>query len=549
VKEYTLTNKYSLSARRKRNWDLELAQRWLQDCLSKHTKCCQENTNWLPTRLLKICGPGASKIELISTDSEPSSTHHVRYLTLSHCWGKLRFFTLTSQTLPQLLNGVDVSMLPRTFQDAVSMALFLGFEYLWIDSLCIMQDSIEDWRVESALMGDIYSNAICNLAATGSANGNGGLFVDHQHLLDLSCLIDDPRLFRDSKSSWHTSPASLQHAILLLDGPLLSRGWVVQERVLARRTLHFGSKQLLWECMCMQACETYPGGLPPRMEAMKGNLIPFKYLQEIFGTKSRNISLSLERVDASWRTTVSGYTSCDLTKPEDKLVAISGLARTIQERHPQFHFVAGMLIESLPNSLRWTAQRGERKKPRPKAYRAPSWSWASVGNAVGTTPEPHNKGVVCKILGVAVDSGVDPLGQNVAATLRIEAYLMTVSVRYNATVGSSRSEFCINGVWHADFGIADIVERVRDVDDEPYHALHCLVIEAGDAFRLHQILDCLLIQPTGLRKGEFRRFGVYSFWSQDYKISSLNDIKNARNEEWLEYESEGEDGKYIVSII
>jgi hypothetical protein len=285
------------------------------------------------------------------------------------------------------------------------------------------------------------------------------------------------------------------------------------------------------------------------METMKANLIPFEYLQDIFGTKSRKTPLSLNYLDASWRTTVSGYTSCNLTKPEDKLVAISGLARAIQERHPQFNFVAGMLIESLPNSLRWTAQGGERRKPRPKAYQAPSWSWASVRNAVGITPEPHNKGVVCKILGVDVDAGVDPMGQDVAATLRIEAYLMTVNVRYNATPGSSRSEFCINGVWHADFGIADIVERVRDVDDEPYNALHCLVIEAGDTFRLHQILDCLLIQPTGLKKGEFRRFGVYNFWSHDHRISSLNDIKNARNEEWLEYESVGEEGKYIVSII
>jgi hypothetical protein len=76
---------------------------------------------------------------------------------------------------------------------------------------------------------------------------------------------------------------------------------------------------------------------------------------------------------------------------------------------------------------------------------------------------------------------------------------MTVNVCYNAALGSSRSEFCINGVWHADFGIADIVERVQDLNDDPYHALHCLGIEAGDAFRLHQILDCLLMQPTELK--------------------------------------------------
>ncbi len=71
------------------------------------------------------------------------------------------------------------------------------------------------------------------------------------------------------------------------------------------------------------------------------------------------------------------------------------------------------------------------------------------------------------------------MGQNVSTTLRVEAYLMTVNVRYNATRGSSRSEFCITGEWHADFGIADIVERVRDLDDDPYHTLHCLIMKLG----------------------------------------------------------------------
>jgi hypothetical protein len=346
VQEHTLAHTYTFSDRSDLTRRLNLAKSWLQECMSKHSKCCQENLKWLPTRLLRIHGSGASRVKLLLTKPASANENHGPYLTLSHCWGGVRFLTLTTNTLSQLLEGIDTSELPKTFQDAVKTTLLLGFEYIWIDSLCIMQDSIEDWTVESACMGDIYSNGVCNLAATGSPDGNGGLWVDPQHSFNLKCLADKSSLPPDSDDSnesylsWHTHSRLLEGANLLLDGPLLKRGWVIQERILALRTLHFGPNQLFWECRHYQACETYPGGLPRTMYGKQSKLVRSEILRKIFGPGSRDIPLSLDEINHCWDFTVSGFSRCDLTNSEDKLVASSGLARKIHEKHPQFNFVA-----------------------------------------------------------------------------------------------------------------------------------------------------------------------------------------------------------------
>jgi hypothetical protein len=89
-------------------------------------------------------------------------------MTLSHCWGLVDFFKLTTKTLSLMLAGIGTDTLASTFQDAIRTARFLGVEYLWIDALCILQDSKEDWELESATMGKVYGNGLCNLAATVS---------------------------------------------------------------------------------------------------------------------------------------------------------------------------------------------------------------------------------------------------------------------------------------------------------------------------------------------------------------------------------------------
>jgi hypothetical protein len=420
-----------------------------------------------------------------------------------------------------------------------------------------MQDSINDWNIESSLMGDVYGNGVRNLAATGSADAEGGLWMSRPPVLNLPCEVEQ-NLPTVSDSRWHIHPRYLQHATFLLDGPLLKRGGVVQERILAHRTLHFGTNQLFWEFRHYQVCETYPGGRPDTIQTLKSNLVDFHTLRKTIGNEPpEDVENGLANINNFWGQAVRGFSRCQLTKPEDKLVAISGLARKIQERHSQFDFVAGMLRHSLCVELLWEVIRYTftEDSRRPIAFRAPSWSWASVATGVNMVGLTETNRTMSKVLGIEVQEGDDPMGQNTSAPLRIEGYLMTFTVRYGPEgPGLVRAEFCINGVWYGQYSDIDALHTFRDAD-EPYRNLHYLVMKdegkeptVAAAAPWFWTRSCLLIQPTGLKKGQFKRYGKYEFGGQCYRLSAREDLKNVRNEEWLEFESVGEDGKYIVSI-
>ena len=162
------------------------ASKWIADCMSNHQECSRaSNTSWFPSRILDVSGdPGWVRVQI----SRQEHRCH-KYLTLSHCWGGTRTITTTSQTLPDFVKGIRLSTMPATFRDAISITRRLGYRYLWIDSLCIIQDSDEDWKHESAVMGQIYGHSDCTIAATGSADSNGGCFVTRNPLELQPCKI------------------------------------------------------------------------------------------------------------------------------------------------------------------------------------------------------------------------------------------------------------------------------------------------------------------------------------------------------------------------
>ncbi|KAN0090623.1 HET domain containing protein [Hyaloscypha variabilis] len=447
VQQYTLPRAYTQNQRTTDTWRQNLAQGWLQDCIKGHPQYSPRHSGWRPTRLLQVSRSEPSTVKLILAKDEPVTEHQHPY--------------------PQLLDGVPISILPKTFQDALIMTRFLGFEYMWIDSLCIMQDSIDDWKTESAFMGDVYGNAVCNLAAAGSRDGNGGLWMDRSSLLHLPCEVES-KIPLGSKSTWHIHPRSLKQATLLLNGPLLKRGWVIQERILAPRTLYFGTYQLFWECSHHQACETYPGGLPDMMQVAKSNLVTLENLEKAIGVENDDIKITSADVNRFWEQIILGFSRCDLTKPEDRLIAISGLARKIQERNPQFDFLM--------------KGGGTKSYQRMTAFRAPSWSWASLdaGVMMMMSDSFFEKSIMPRILDVQIQEGDDPMGQNVSASLRIEGHLMTFGIRCGTeSTDLGSAEFCINGVWHQPRMESEKLYALRDAD-EPFRNLHCLVL--ADSF-------------------------------------------------------------------
>lgn len=222
---------------------MQQLRQWLNACCTSHKECTSaggfnpsidDDEFFLPTRLVDIQSTDTGHARLCErNDIDPSS----QYLTLSHCWGKEMPRKLLKATLNAMKKSILVSELSQTFQDALAMTRQLDLRYIWIDSLCIIQDSEADWRKESALMGQIYSKSHCNLAASTALDGSGGLFQDRDTfpLQPISLDVRGRICSAIPNELWSRG---------VEDMPLNTRAWVFQERTLARRNLHFSSTQL-----------------------------------------------------------------------------------------------------------------------------------------------------------------------------------------------------------------------------------------------------------------------------------------------------------------
>ena len=141
--------------------------------------------------------------------------------------------------------------------------IYRSYRYIWIDSLCIIQDSEEDWRREAVSMGEVYKNAICNIAATGAVRREDGCFLPRTEdpLVYTSLVIRatwKTSELMTASPGWYVGEVKGMWRREVLDAPLNHRAWVLQERLLSPRVLHFGARQILWECDILAACKIYP---------------------------------------------------------------------------------------------------------------------------------------------------------------------------------------------------------------------------------------------------------------------------------------------------
>jgi Heterokaryon incompatibility protein (HET) len=262
---------------------------------------------------------------------------------------------------------------------------------------CIIQDDRDDWAKEAPKMGYIYEHAHVTLSASAASNGDMGLFAPLQHseIVKLPCDADDP-----SKGDMYFTPQDISFNEVR-KSPLNSRGWVLQERVLSRRTVFFAATQVYWECCMEYLAEdksrhnsvgdaSQEGGLMRQAvrkytKRTRSNIPgdPHQYLdvaQEHYLPRSYGAAYMLQNC---WRDLVTRYSQCGLTVPDDKLSALSGLATRIQTAttiHYQFgHFfdiVDGSYSIEAVQSLLWTPSRVPLTTRATR--RAPSWSWAAL---------------------------------------------------------------------------------------------------------------------------------------------------------------------------
>lgn len=294
---------------------------------------------------------------------------HAPYATLSHCWGNGQPLITTTTTIEAFRHMIPMNQIPKLFQDAISVTRHLGLKYLWIDSLCIVQDSKDDWVREARSMGDVYRGSFLTICALDSQDCHDGILVQ--------------RSTPNRHTREHNPPQFAQNALrhrrdVLKSARLCQRGWVVQERMLSPRILSYSKTEMFWECLSCTANE--------RAVSMS-HIQPSNYSydnHEYTGVKAQLIlspgpQPSFPLCPSSdWYIIVGEYTRCHLTRPSDKLPALSGLASCFLQR-TQYTYLAGLWVEDFVNGLLWFApnEQGQRNQQPLPTYRGPSWSWIS----------------------------------------------------------------------------------------------------------------------------------------------------------------------------
>lgn len=355
------------------SWNL--AKRWLEQCITSHARCNGPiMQRKLPSRLISV---GSNPPRLVHVSELPPLT---QYLTLSHCWGTKAFFTLTQDRLAKFRKKLPLDKLSKTFQQAIIATEKLGYHYLWIDALCIIQDAPEDFRHNTSQMGDIYANSDLNLAAADSPNGETGLFFDRTDVQVLGWKVEcgiDSGSFKTEY--WDCAPACWR-ANTFANSWLSSRAWAFQERLLAPRTLSFGVREIAWECRTIGCSETFPDSVQDNIATLPAIAI-----------QTNSAIVAIPDITFDWFQIVTGYSTGKLTYPKDKLVAISGAARLFAQRFGST-YLAGLWSQDLLRQLTWCTDPNAygAEGEMPFCFRAPSWSWASINKYVFLHPHVLN---------------------------------------------------------------------------------------------------------------------------------------------------------------
>ncbi|PVH73312.1 HET-domain-containing protein [Cadophora sp. DSE1049] len=342
--------------------------------------CRRANPTYLPSRLIDIGKYTFSYPHLALAHELERGT---KYATLSHCWGRSGHARLSSSNLSSYRQRLPRSGLSKTFKEALTITRYLGLRYLWIDSLCIIQDSEKDWAKESSEMSRIYSNGSCNIAASSSLDGSEGLFHPRNPLAIRPTKIpltrEDTEL---GKRYWAVNAQVWQRNVE--GAPLNRRGWVCQERLLSPCTLHFGIDQLYWECRTQTCCEFYPTGLPFIVPGVSKTKALFAMIEsQLLNNSSDHDKIAVDGYRL-WDDIVEKYSRSTLSFDTDKLVAVAGLAAEIY-RIVNDQYCAGLWRKNFLSQLLWRVKPQDINKedqpaalPKTLQYIAPSWSWASV---------------------------------------------------------------------------------------------------------------------------------------------------------------------------
>ncbi|KAK7706465.1 hypothetical protein SLS57_009701 [Botryosphaeria dothidea] len=473
----------SLNSNRGTPEELAMVKSWVSWCDNGHRSCVRHRRA-LPSRVLDVA-ESDNIVRLVDTEGiEPEP-----YATLSYCWGKSQSVVTTTATIAEHMEELELSRLPQTLQDGVKTTRALGLKYLWVDSLCIIQDSVADREREIARMQQVFQNSHVTIVAARARDCHEGFFQAER---SRDPLVKLPMLCANGQvGNMMLLPRKQRLIEQPTREPLHERGWTLQEIVLSPRLLIYGRELTVWRCTAgekVHECSTgrqnpidwngycAAAGLTTIRLSPRGRIHQPRLSTHSPPSMFNQQSERLPKLFRTWKFVVHDYTTRLLSDPMDKLPALGGIVTYFRDAMED-RYLAGLWEKHLLHELSWLPSPPSPASPitaatlrtyssyvaRPPSYRAPSWSWMSIDAAIAFQAdacswyEPVADVVDCAVTPAVPDA---PFSRVAAGVLTLHGFL-----RPNVpTLLSPRTPFAVAGVDDAAAGAYGVI--YLDVPDE-----------------------------------------------------------------------------------
>ncbi|KAF2833836.1 HET-domain-containing protein [Ophiobolus disseminans] len=499
-------------------------RRWLEECQKRHPKCrtMTDRNTIAANRMLEVRKTNQGQLLVKLVTPSGLDLYSMVYVVLSHVWGNVAIdCKTTKRNLTQYTNiGISWDQLPRTFQEAVQVTAALDIRYLWIDSLCIVQDDEQDWQREAGKMASIFRRAALTLSASNAPNSSEGSSLSS--LLSPAVQFPPPEgLF--PRFAVRSRIQDVNPKAAMCQGPATTRAWILQEKVLSQRVLHTTDTQMVWQCATLTESED---GMVYRDEHVNHKDSAPWGLLDSHSSSAWHPKSDIRQYKCWWEW-VRSYTSRRLTYPSDQYAAFVGLVRLFQEMSGNEPLV-GLWREDLHVHLAWECGkipihvdwRTSREYDQPLMQhnpRKPSWTWMTYPHQTAeirhfTTTRTRKPPMLiynAELLRTNVTWSGQPLMSIPSGTITLRGICDDVQPP------QKNQNPHVFG-WHIGKREFDDVRW-----DSPYHRRPCPILERGrimmfalntsytmyrNGERLHT--EWLVIEETGLQDAEYIRIGL-----------------------------------------
>ncbi|KAI9774510.1 MAG: hypothetical protein M1839_001698 [Geoglossum umbratile] len=509
--------------------NVTLAKTWLANCLDCHRPCnAGDFYPALPRRVVDLSNPEAPR--LVYGDDVKG-----QYIALSYKWGGSRKCITTSDNVGERMHSIPIETIPKTFQEAIEVTHHLGFHYLWIDSLCIIQDSEEDLDTEIKSMDRVYQNATLTIFAAGADDIDSGLSIARDPRETKPCQVNVKLTARGHTSDITTLISFYKDHVRSGHYPLFDRGWVLQEQVMSRRGLIFGSRFMSWECLCARSSEKWPT-VTAKVDELPTILYSSSIDDNLYSSTDvipmMRIAVAHQRRTPSevfdkWYEMVQDYSMRTLSYPSDVLRALSGLSNAVGRLYKST-YAFGLWLEDLLAGLTWFIRKplATSSNPLPNAeehFRRkagfPTWTWISHwGHEIQFRPAMRYD--CFEYEGIETSGGVSPGSNTGKTTLILSGCLKPAEAR--PLLADWTGEDRERPLWFGSVCDAGTGEEVGQIafDEDPetvqLSAITCFLCSMG-TYRLDELfLTCLALVPTLGSEEEYRRVGLVFLDKDDW---------------------------------